>query len=61
MEKKVTKKEMFGEVIALAEANGRQDIVDFANREIEPNIFMDKLEKYVCDKITKVKGIYIRK
>jgi len=32
-----------------------------ANREIEPSIFMDKLEKYVCDKITKVKGIYIGK
>ena len=32
---KVTKKEMFGEVIALAEQAGRQDIVDFANHEIE--------------------------
>lgn len=33
--KKMTKKEMFGEVIALATENGRQDIVDFANHEIE--------------------------
>ena len=33
--KKMTKKEMFGEVITLATENGRQDIVDFANHEIE--------------------------
>ena len=35
MEKKITKKDMFKEVIALATENGRQDIVDFANHEIE--------------------------
>ena len=33
--KKVTKKEMFGEVIALAQEVGRDDIVAFAEREIE--------------------------
>ena len=32
---KVTKKDMFNEVIAIAEGLGRQDIVDFANHEIE--------------------------
>ena len=32
---KITKKDMFNEVIALAEAADRQDIVDFANHEIE--------------------------
>jgi len=35
MEKKITKKEMFTEVITLAQANDRQDIVEFAEREIE--------------------------
>lgn len=35
MEKKITKKDMFKEVITLATENGRQDIVDFANHEIE--------------------------
>ena len=35
MEKKMTQKEMFNEVIALAEANDRQDIVDFAKGRIE--------------------------
>jgi len=35
-EVKVTKKDMFNEVIALAKAaGGRQDIVEFAEREIE--------------------------
>jgi len=33
--KKMTKKEMFGEVIALATENGRDDIVEFAQHEIE--------------------------
>lgn len=33
--KKVTKKDMFNEVIALAEAAGRQDVVEFAEREIK--------------------------
>lgn len=33
--KKMTKKEMFGEVIALATENGRNDIVEFAQHEIE--------------------------
>ena len=32
---KVTKKDMFNEVITIAEGLGRQDIVDFANHEIE--------------------------
>ena len=32
---KITKKEMFAEVVAMAKAQGRQDIVDFANHEIE--------------------------
>ena len=35
MEKKMTKKEMFAEVIALATANEREDIVAFAEHEIE--------------------------
>lgn len=35
MANKVTIKDMFNEVIALAEANGRQDIVDFAKGRIE--------------------------
>lgn len=34
-EVKVTKKDMFNEVIAMAKANDRQDIVEFAEREIE--------------------------
>ena len=33
--KKVTKKDLFREVIALATENGRQDLIDFANHEIE--------------------------
>lgn len=33
--KKMTKKEMFNEVIALAKENGRNDIIDFANHEID--------------------------
>ena len=33
--KKVTKKDLFNEVIALATENGRQDLIDFANHEIE--------------------------
>ena len=32
---KVTKAQMFAEVIAMAEAQGRQDIVDFAQHEVE--------------------------
>lgn len=35
MEKKITKKEMFKMVVELASANGRDDIVEFANHEIE--------------------------
>lgn len=35
MEKKITKKEMFGEVIKVANELGRNDIVEFANHEIE--------------------------
>ena len=35
MEKKMTKKEMFGAIIELANEKGRTDIVDFANHEIE--------------------------
>ena len=35
MEKKITKKEMFNEVIALANAAGRQDVVEFAEHEIK--------------------------
>lgn len=35
MEKKITKKEMFGEVIKIANELGRNDIVEFANHEIE--------------------------
>ena len=31
-----------------------------ANKEIEPNIFMEKLEKYVRDKVSKVKSIGYR-
>ena len=31
----MTKKEMFAEVIALAKANGREDIVTFAEHEVE--------------------------
>ena len=34
MEKKITQKEMFNEVIALATANGREDIVKFAEERI---------------------------
>ena len=34
MEKKITKKMMFEEVIAMAEAAGRTDIVEFAEKEI---------------------------
>ena len=34
MEKKITKKMMFEEVIAMAEAAGRADIVEFAEKEI---------------------------
>lgn len=33
--KKMTKKEMFGEIIALATENERNDIVEFAQHEIE--------------------------
>ncbi len=33
--KKITKKDMFNEVIAIAESLDRQDIVDFAKHEIE--------------------------
>lgn len=32
---KVTKAQMFAEVVEMAKAQGRQDIVDFANHEIE--------------------------
>ena len=32
---KMTKKDMFNEIIALATANEREDIVDFAKKEIE--------------------------
>ena len=32
---KVTKKDMFNEIIALATTNDRQDIIDFAKKEIE--------------------------
>ena len=32
---KMTKKEMFNEIIALATANSREDIIDFAKKEIE--------------------------
>lgn len=35
MEKKITKKEMFKMVVELATKNGRNDIVEFANHEIE--------------------------
>lgn len=35
MEKKMTKKEMFNEVIALATENKREDIVNFAQHEID--------------------------
>lgn len=35
MEKKMTKREMFNEVIAIATEVGREDIVEFANHEIE--------------------------
>lgn len=35
MANKVTIKDMFNEVIALAEANGREDIVEFAKGRIE--------------------------
>lgn len=35
MEKKVTKKEMFKEVVEIATKLGRNDIVDFAKHEIE--------------------------
>ena len=34
MEKKITQKDMFNEVIALASANGREDIVKFAEERI---------------------------
>ena len=34
MEKKITQKDMFNEVIALATANGREDIVKFAEERI---------------------------
>ncbi len=34
MEKKITKKMMFEEVIVMAEAQGRADIVEFAEKEI---------------------------
>jgi len=34
-EKKLTKKDLFRKVIELATENGRQDLVDFANHEIE--------------------------
>ena len=34
MEKKITQKDMFNEVIALATANGREDIVKFAKERI---------------------------
>ena len=35
MEKKLTKKEMFAEVVTLAREAGREDIADFATLEIE--------------------------
>ena len=35
MEKKITKRNYFEMVIELATANGRQDLVDFANHEID--------------------------
>ena len=34
MEKKMTQKEMFNEIIALATKNGRSDIVEFAKGRI---------------------------
>ena len=34
MEKKITKKMMFEEIIAMAEAEGREDIIEFAEKEI---------------------------
>ncbi len=35
MEKKITKKEMFNEIVKVATEIGRTDIVEFANHEIE--------------------------